>query len=237
MSPSAGIPADAVAFYAELEASNTKWSREGMTDAVRQAYADWWTANKERYEHSVREPFAALTDALADEFGESRIFRPYRDVRFSADKTPYKTEQGAIVTSPEGTGDYVRVGSDRLTTGPATCTPCPTRWPGTGQRSTPTRPGRSGWASSIRCAGRVFRSAARRSPRARRVFPPTIPDSTCCATRASSPGATAGTPAWMSTGSVVRYVRDDWRSMRPMVDRVRRNVGPTSLPTPAIRRR
>jgi uncharacterized protein (DUF2461 family) len=46
-----------------------------------------------------------------------------------------------------------------------------------------------------------------------------------------------GTPAWMSTGSVVRYVRDDWRSMRPMVDWVRRNVGPTSLPTPAIRRR
>ena len=41
----------------------------------------------------------------------------------------------------------------------------------------------------------------------------------------------------MSTGSVVRYVRDDWRSMRPMVDRVRRNVGPTSLPTLAIRRR
>ncbi|HEY7989054.1 MAG TPA: DUF2461 family protein, partial [Lapillicoccus sp.] len=63
MSPSAGIPADAVAFYAELEANNTK---------------DWWTANKERYEQSVREPFAALTDALADEFGEARIFRPYR---------------------------------------------------------------------------------------------------------------------------------------------------------------
>jgi hypothetical protein len=47
VSPSAGIPADAVAFYAELEANNTK---------------DWWTANKERYEQSVREPFAALTE-------------------------------------------------------------------------------------------------------------------------------------------------------------------------------
>jgi len=102
VSPSAGIPADAIAFYAELEANNTK---------------DWWTANKERYEQSVREPFAALTDALADEFGEARIFRPYRDVRFSADKTPYKTEQGAVASAPGGAGYYVRVGSDGLVTG------------------------------------------------------------------------------------------------------------------------
>src|SRR6185312_12225658 len=98
----AGIPADAVAFYAELEANNTK---------------NWWAANKERYEQSVREPLVALTDALADEFGEARVFRPYRDVRFSAAKTPYKTEQGAIATGPEGSDYYVRVGADGLTTG------------------------------------------------------------------------------------------------------------------------
>jgi uncharacterized protein (TIGR02453 family) len=33
--------------------------------------------------------------ALASEFGEGRIFRPYRDVRFSADKSPYKTNIAA----------------------------------------------------------------------------------------------------------------------------------------------
>jgi uncharacterized protein (TIGR02453 family) len=93
MSP-AGIPADAVAFYAELEADNTR---------------DWWTANKERYERSVREPFIDLTDALADEFGEARIFRPYRDVRFSADKTPYKSHCGATA-GPY----YLQVGADGL---------------------------------------------------------------------------------------------------------------------------
>jgi hypothetical protein len=41
----------------------------------------------------------------------------------------------------------------------------------------------------------------------------------------------------MSTGSVVRHVRDDWRSIRPMVDWIREHVGATSLPTPASRRR
>ena len=125
MSSSAGIPADAVAFYAELEANNTK---------------DWWTANKERYEQSVREPIAALTDALADEFGEARIFRPYRDVRFSADKTPYKTEQGAIASAPGAPGTTsgsVRTGWSRVA---GTCTGCPTRWPTTAPLSTPQRP-------------------------------------------------------------------------------------------------
>jgi len=102
MAAATGIPLDAVAFYAELEANNTK---------------DWWAANKERYEQSVREPFSALTDALAEEFGEARIFRPYRDVRFSADKTPYKTEQGAIASASGGAGYYLRVGSDGLVTG------------------------------------------------------------------------------------------------------------------------
>src|SRR5689334_12823782 len=97
-----GIPADAVAFYAELEANNTK---------------DWWTENKHRYERSVREPVEALTEALAEEFGEARIFRPYRDVRFSADKTPYKTEQGAIASAPGGAGYYLRIGADGLVTG------------------------------------------------------------------------------------------------------------------------
>lgn len=104
MSRPAGIPKDAVAFYADLEANNDR---------------EWWAANKERYETSVREPFTEVVDALADEFGEARIFRPYRDVRFSVDKTPYKTEQGAILGgSGSGvSGYYLRVGRDGLTTG------------------------------------------------------------------------------------------------------------------------
>jgi uncharacterized protein (TIGR02453 family) len=38
-----------------------------------------------------------LLAELAPEFGEGRIFRPYRDVRFSKDKSPYKTNIAAVV--------------------------------------------------------------------------------------------------------------------------------------------
>ena len=55
---------------------------------------------------------AALLAELASEFGEGRIFRPYRDVRFSADKSPYKTAIAARV----GEG-YVQLSADGLMAG------------------------------------------------------------------------------------------------------------------------
>jgi uncharacterized protein (TIGR02453 family) len=75
----AGIPIAALDFYEDLEADNSK---------------AFWTAHKHIYDESVRAPLEALADALATDFGIPKFFRPYRDVRFSKDKTPYKTHQG-----------------------------------------------------------------------------------------------------------------------------------------------
>ena len=47
-------------------------------------------------------PMLALTAALAEEFGQAKVFRPYRDVRFAKDKTPYKNHQGAFVSVGPG---------------------------------------------------------------------------------------------------------------------------------------
>jgi uncharacterized protein (TIGR02453 family) len=78
----AGFPPQALTFYAGLEADNTR---------------EYWQAHKDVYEDAVREPMEELLDELRPEFGEFKIFRPYRNLRFSKDKTPYKTGQGAIV--------------------------------------------------------------------------------------------------------------------------------------------
>lgn len=74
-----GIPIAALDFYEDLESDNTK---------------AFWTAHKSIYDESVRAPVEALAAALAPEFGAAKFFRPYRDVRFAKDKTPYKTHQG-----------------------------------------------------------------------------------------------------------------------------------------------
>jgi uncharacterized protein (TIGR02453 family) len=89
-----GWPAEAVEFYEGLEADNSKV---------------YWTEHKAVYDTAVHAPMAALLTDLADEFGEGKIFRPYRDVRFSADKTPYKTAIAATV----GSG-YVHLSVDGL---------------------------------------------------------------------------------------------------------------------------
>ena len=63
----------------------------------------------------------ALVTALAPEFALDRqsykVFRPYRDVRFAKDKTPYKTNQGAYVAVAPATGWYVEISARGVRTG------------------------------------------------------------------------------------------------------------------------
>ena len=89
-----GFPVAALDFYDDLELDNTK---------------SFWEAHKDVYEESVKKPFQALCAALEPEFGPAKIFRPYRDVRFAKDKTPYKTHQGAFVGAGPSMGWYVEL--------------------------------------------------------------------------------------------------------------------------------
>jgi uncharacterized protein (TIGR02453 family) len=77
-----GWPERALTFYEGLEADNSK------------AY---WQDHKEVYERDVKGPMDALLAELTGEFGEVHLFRPYRDTRFSRDKSPYKTAIAATV--------------------------------------------------------------------------------------------------------------------------------------------
>ena len=70
---------------------------------------DWFLAHKAEFVSDVKEPFEALLDALEPTFGPGKLFRINRDIRFSADKSPYKTAQAAIIDQgPRGTL-YVQV--------------------------------------------------------------------------------------------------------------------------------
>lgn len=70
---------------------------------------DWFEKNKKRYETTVKKPFEEVVGAVIERIRKFEpdftatpkdcIFRIYRDTRFSADKTPYKTHVGAILTS------------------------------------------------------------------------------------------------------------------------------------------
>jgi uncharacterized protein (TIGR02453 family) len=98
----AGFPLAALDFYEDLEQDNSK------------AY---WTAHRTTYDECVRAPMEALMAELSDEFGQrqqGQIFRPYRDIRFSKDKSPYKTHQGAFIALEDGMGYYVQISAEGL---------------------------------------------------------------------------------------------------------------------------
>jgi uncharacterized protein (DUF2461 family) len=75
----------------------------------------YWAAHRDLYEYSVRALLAALLDDLAGELGgEVSLFRPVRDIRFTKDKSPYKTHQGGFAEVASGVGYYLQVDADRL---------------------------------------------------------------------------------------------------------------------------
>jgi uncharacterized protein (TIGR02453 family) len=69
---------------------------------------EWFEANRETYESAVKGPMGDLVEDVAARFRRAKIpikgdrkssmFRLHRDVRFSANKDPYKTHAGVVLT-------------------------------------------------------------------------------------------------------------------------------------------
>lgn len=92
MSSFTGLPKDYFDFFKELKANNNR---------------EWFNDNKPRFRASVQEPLAAFVEAMAPKLKKiskhvvadprlngGSVFRIYKDVRFSKDKSPYKTHGG-----------------------------------------------------------------------------------------------------------------------------------------------
>jgi uncharacterized protein (TIGR02453 family) len=91
----AGWRGDFQGFFLGLQVNNTK------------AYFD---AHRPQYERDVKAPMVALLAELEPEFGPARLSRPNRDIRFAADKSPYKTNIYADAPS----GGYVSLDATSL---------------------------------------------------------------------------------------------------------------------------
>jgi uncharacterized protein (TIGR02453 family) len=69
---------------------------------------EWFEANRETYESAVKGPMGDLVEEVAERLGQAKIpikgdrksslFRVHRDVRFSANKDPYKTNSGVVLS-------------------------------------------------------------------------------------------------------------------------------------------
>ena len=102
MQPFSGWPPAALEWFRELEQNNNR---------------EWFQAHRKTYDEAVRGPLEALLEELRDEFGDAKVTRPNRDIRFSADKRPYKNRIYAVVSHPSGGGWYVGLNNDGLFSG------------------------------------------------------------------------------------------------------------------------
>jgi len=92
-----GWPVEAIEFYEGLQADNSK---------------TYWQEHKSVYEECVKQPMEELLAELSEDFGAGRVFRPYRDVRFSKDKAPYKVNCAAQLE-----GGYLSLSAEELFAG------------------------------------------------------------------------------------------------------------------------
>lgn len=86
---------------------------------------EWFDANRKTYEKEVKKPYEVLVDYLISELSKTdaditmtakqSIFRINRDIRFSNDKTPYKTHMASGITAAgrksEMPGHYLAIGA------------------------------------------------------------------------------------------------------------------------------
>jgi uncharacterized protein (TIGR02453 family) len=198
-----GFPSQALDFYEDLEVDNSR---------------TFWEKHKGTYEYSVRRPMVALCSALAEEFGDAKVFRPFRDVRFAKDKTPYKTAQGAFVEVGPATGWYVEVSARGVRTGAGF-------YDATGPRIASIRAAidddrrgndlaqmlkkleANGWV----IGGHVLKTA----PRGYDLSHPRI---NLLRHKSLTIGHDYGFEPIIHTPELLEAVRDDWRTLRPFVE-------------------
>ena len=209
-----GLPAEAFEFYDALAANNSR---------------PWWQEHRGEYEQHVRAPLVELVAELEDEFGAGHLYRPYRDARFSRDKTPIKDHQGALVGLEDAVGYYVQVSAEGLMLAGGWYSP-------QGQQLVRFREAiEAGHAAEVR---RMVRELERKgwlidgSPvktRPRGVAAD-HPDLDLLRFRSLTAVQRFPVEPWLGTRKVVTTVRTRWRQLRPLTEWLADHVGPAVDP-------
>jgi uncharacterized protein (TIGR02453 family) len=168
----------------------------------------------------------ALLVELEPRWGEGRIFRPYRDVRFSRDKSPYKTNIGAMVG-----GGYVQLDANGLAAGFGMWEMASDQLERYREAVVVARSGEglADLVSVARAAGLVVesRDVLKTAPRGYRKDHPRIE-----LLRYKGIVTWRGWPAgaWLGTKSAKDRVNEFFERSQPLGEWLRINVGPSTLP-------
>jgi uncharacterized protein (TIGR02453 family) len=211
-----GFPPEAVAFYEGLVADNTK---------------AFWNDHKGDYERAVRGPMLALTTELEPEVGPFHLFRPYRDVRFSKDKSPYKDHQGAVTEGEGGELYYLHLGTDGLFVASGYHTMAADQLDRF-RRAVDDDAAGEELVAIVASLERRYEIGGQALSTAPRGYPRDHPRVRFLRHKGITAGRRLGTPAWLATRQAKRRILDTWLGAAPLCDWLNAHVGPSALPPP-----
>lgn len=206
-----GIPPAALDFYASLSANNNR---------------QWWLEHKDTYDGAVQAPLSALLRVLEPRFGPGKLFRPYRDMRFSLDKEPYKTAQGMFVSNYEGVGFYLQLGADGLLLGGGYHSAAPAQLSRFRAAVDASASGKSieGILAGLADAG--FTIGGQTFKTVPRSFPKDHPRQELLKHKTLSASLALGRPDWLETAAAQDVIGDYWEQLRPLIGWITRYAAP-----------
>jgi uncharacterized protein (TIGR02453 family) len=209
-----GVPADALVFYEQLEADNSK---------------AFWEANKARFKEVVQEPARELAAELA-RFGDFHLFRPHNDLRFSKNKPPYKTHQGAYTESEGGAGFYFHISAQGLLCGTGYYSMAKDQLERFRAAVDAEHTGAEIEAIVADLAKQGYSiGAIDELKSAPRGFPKDHPRIELIRRKGLMASKELGSPKWLHTKQAAAKISDTWDGARPMNDWLDAHVGPSVL--------
>jgi len=210
-----GFPDEAFIFYEGLEADNSK---------------TYWTRNKTTYDTQVRAPLVELMAALEPDFGPAHLFRPYRDVRFAKNKSPYKDHQGAWAEAEPGIGYYLQVSANGILVAAGFHAHGSDQIDRYREKVDAPRTGGQLVAIVDDLEGAGFRIGGDRLKTRPRGYDTDHPRIELLRHKSLTAEQQWPPEPWVHTPTAFDRVRDAWLAMRPLVEWVSAEVGPSTMP-------
>ena len=210
-----GWPRAALDFFAGLEVDNSR---------------DYFQANRAVYDEAVKAPFLELSAIVEREFGPLHLFRPHRDVRFSRDKSPYKTAAGAVTEGRGGTAYYAQISAEGLMVASGYYMPTADqleRW----RAAVDDRAGASLLRAVDALRARRYEVGAHDTLKtAPRGYSKAHPRIELLRMKGLTVGRRFAPAGWLHTGAALNRILTVWRDAAPVNSWLDRHVGPSTNP-------
>jgi uncharacterized protein (TIGR02453 family) len=201
---------------------------------------EYFAATRAFFEDAIRGQMEALLTELSEEFGgEVKMFRQHRDIRFSADKSPYKTNTYGVLRGTEiaAQGLYASISARGLVAGSGyhvmardqldryrEAVADDRHGPELGKLvARAETAGLDVWGESLATAPRGYAKDHERIELLRR--------------KSLSLGAMVDSEPGISRSDGLRFVTQTWRAAAPVTGWLDEHVGPTTMPADSRYRR